>query len=217
LVPDILFTQEADSTANSEKPDPDGSVAIENVAKVPPNADVTQLPKAEIETKLLTPSDGATEKTLSSLSSSATLREESGKALSTKPTESETPIENIVKGQDSDEKKREKDKEKEAKKVRGWLDRPPFTVVDEDDSEELLKKYTFWSDLTWREKYAYQKEFIRQYLSETKACLPYVRRLFLMIYRISPWRAVTILVLNIVNSFLPALSLQTRGSFILLV
>jgi len=194
-------------------------MSIGNVAKMAANSNDSQPPKAGAETKPLAPSDTATEKTLSSLSSSATLKEESDKALAAKPTKSGMTVEKTTKGQDSDEKqktKKEKGK-KEAKKIRGWPDRPPFTVIEEDDTEEVLKKYAFWSDLTWREKYAYQREFLRQYLSETRKCLPYVRRLFLMIYRISPWRAVTILVLNIVNSFLPALNLQTRGSFILMV
>ena len=196
--------------------DPLGPVPIGNVAKMPANSNDAQLAKA---TNPLTPSAIAPNKTLSSLSSSATLKEESDRALSAKPTKSGM-TDKTIKGQDSEEKQKkqkEKGKEKEAKKIRGWPDRPPFTVVEDDDTEEVLKKYTFWSDLTWREKYAYRKEFLRQYLSETRKCLPYVRRLFLMIYRISPWRAVTILVLNIVNSFLPALNLQTRGSFILMV
>jgi len=192
-------------------------MSIGNVAKMAANSNDSQPPKAGAETKPLAPSDTATEKTLSSLSSSATLKEESDKALAAKPTKSGMTVDKANKGHDPDEKQEEKGKEKEVKKIRGWPDRPPFTVVEEDDTEELLKKYTFWSDLTWREKYAYQKEFLQQYFSETRECLPYVRRLFLMIYRISPWRAVTILVLNIVNSFLPALNLKTRGSFILMV
>ena len=187
---------------------------------MPANSNDVRLAKAETETNPLTPSAMATDKTLSSLSSSSTLKEESDKALSAKPTKSGMTVEKTTKGQDSDKKQKkqkEKGKEKETKKIRGWPGRPPFTVIEEDDTEDVLKKYAFWSDLTWREKYAYQKEFLRQYLSETRKCLPYVRRLFLMIYRISPWRAVTILVLNIVNSFLPALNLRTRASFILMV
>ena len=38
-----------------------------------------------------------------------------------------------------------------------------------------------------------------------------------MIYHISPWRAVVILALNVVNGLLPAMTLRTRGSFIMLV
>ena len=38
-----------------------------------------------------------------------------------------------------------------------------------------------------------------------------------MIYRISPWRAAVVLTLNIVSGLLPALTLQTRGNFILMV
>jgi hypothetical protein len=200
--------------------DPLGPLPLGNVAIMPANSNDVQLAKGETETNPLIPSATATDKTLSSLSSSSTLKEESDKPLSAKPTKSGMTVEKTTKDPDSDEKQKkqkEEGKEKEAKKIRGWPDRPPFTVIEEDDTEEVLKKYAFWSDLTWREKYAYQREFLRQYLSETRKCLPYVRRLFLMIYRISPWRAVTILVLNIVNSFLPALNLQTRGSFILMV
>jgi hypothetical protein len=103
------------------------------------------------------------------------------------------------------------------KKRQGWPARVPFSHGVAGSSREKLKEFTFWSDLTLEEKIAYRKEFLREYLSETKKCFPYVRKLFVMIYRISPWRAAVILVLNVVNGLLPALTLQTRGSFIVMV
>jgi hypothetical protein len=99
----------------------------------------------------------------------------------------------------------------------GWPSRPPFQKATRKSIKDWMKEHTFWSDLTWEEKMAYHKQFLMQYISETRKCFPYVRKLFLMIYRISPWRAVIILVLNAVNGLLPAMTLRTRGSFIMLV
>jgi hypothetical protein len=39
----------------------------------------------------------------------------------------------------------------------------------------------------------------------------------MMIYRISPWRVVMLLALNIVSGLLPALTLQARGNFMSMV
>lgn len=180
----------------------------DNVAK---ELTTNQLPKARSETQPLTSSEVLLEKSLSNLSSSATLREE----ISAVEIEPGTTVKTRPKRQDSGEN--HGTKRMEGKKVHGWPNRPPFKIVTRDDKDELFKKYTFWSDLTWREKYEYQREFLRLYLSETKQCLPYVRQLLSMIYRISPWRAVVILVSNLVDGFLPAIKLRTRGSFIIMV
>lgn len=107
-------------------------------------------------------------------------------------------------------------KEADIKPRRGWPERVPFRTKIRS-SQSILQKHIFWSELTFKEKYLYRREFLTQYLSETKQCFPYVRKLFIMIYRISPWRVVMLLVLNIVNGFVPAMTLQTRGSFIVMV
>jgi hypothetical protein len=120
---------------------------------------------------------------------------------------------------DADKTKKEED---DPKKRRGWPSRYPFSrspyqdlgqPANKDDGEGRI----FWSELSFSEKTKFRKQFLREYLSESKLCLPYVRKLFLMICRLSPWRAATILILNIVNGLLPALTLQTRGNFIMMV
>jgi len=107
-------------------------------------------------------------------------------------------------------------KEMDLKPPQGWPERTPFRTKIKS-SQRILDKYIFWSELTLEEKLSYRREFLTEYLSEIKKCFPYVQKLFIMIYRISPWRAVMILVLNIVNGLLPAITLQTRGSFIIMV
>lgn len=102
------------------------------------------------------------------------------------------------------------------KASKGWLNREPFRIVKRK-IEDKPKKYVNWYDLTLREKYEYRKKFLFQYLRETKACLPHVKRLFLAIYRISPWRAAVLLILNVVNGLVPAMTLRTQGRFIILV
>jgi len=130
----------------------------------------------------------------------------------------EVPVPDAIPAEVAKNDKPDAESEKDdPKKRQGWPAKTPFTHGVRGSSREQLKEYTFWSDLTLEEKIAYRKEFLREYLSETKKCLPYVRKLFMMIYRISPWRAAVILVLNVVNGLLPALTLQTRGSFILMV
>jgi hypothetical protein len=123
------------------------------------------------------------------------------------------------KAEDADKTKKEED---DPKKCRGWPSRYPFSrspyqelaqLANKDDGEGRI----FWSELSLSEKIKFRKQFLKEYLSETKLCLPYVRKLFLMICRLSPWRAATILILNIVNGLLPALTLQTRGNFIMMV
>jgi hypothetical protein len=152
--------------------------------------------------------------TLSSSASSATLTQESTNI---------PPIVSADKGSDNANHESspaaetsQNVKEIDLKPVRGWPERPPFRIKTRS-SQSILQQYTFWSELTWEEKLSYRREFLTQYLSETKKCFPYVRKFFIMIYCISPWRVVMILILNIVNGLIPAMTLQTRGSFIIMV
>ena len=107
------------------------------------------------------------------------------------------------------------------KKRRGWPSRVPFHKSYENESRSYQdgkeEERIYWGDLTLKQKIAWRKAFLREYLSETKQCLPYVRKFFLMIYRISSWRAVVVFALNVASGLLPALTLQTRGTFIMMV
>jgi hypothetical protein len=166
-------------------------------------------------------------------SSFSTLREENNPTSAIPSAEtSARPTDNSEKGPHSKHQKRDKNSQKhspkneiigpkteedDAKKRQGWPDRAPFSSALNKSTKKLLEKYTFWSDLTWQEKITHRTEFLRLYFMETNKCFPYVRRLFVMIYCISPWRAVLILALNIVSGLLPALTLQTRGNFIRMV
>lgn len=107
-------------------------------------------------------------------------------------------------------------KDGETKIQKGWDDTPPFSTRKNTD-QTVQKKCVSWYELTLREKYEYRKKFLHEYFSETRACLPYVKRLFLTIIRISPWRGVVLLILNAMNAFLPALSLKAQGDFLILV
>jgi len=157
---------------------------------------------------------------LSTSASSATLVEKSvAQELEKVPAEGkEVPNSDTAPTDNAKNDKPDAESEKDdPKKRQGWPAKTPFSHGVRGSSREKLKEFIFWSDLTLEEKIAYRKEFLKEYLSETKKCFPYVRKLFMMIYRISPWRAAVLLVLNIVNGLLPALTLQTRGSFILMV
>ena len=114
-------------------------------------------------------------------------------------------------GQESEEKEDSQDKKKT-----GWRNTVPFSVKNKT-LVASSKNCISWYELTLREKYEYRKKFLREYFSETKACLPHVKRLFLTIYQISPWRGALLLVLNAVNAFLPALALRAQGDFLILV
>jgi len=103
------------------------------------------------------------------------------------------------------------------KPAKGWRDEYPFDVVQRENRKTLEKTWISWSKLTLREKYEYRKRFLHEYISETRKCLPYVKRLFITVYRISPWRATLLLFLNLVNGLLPAMTMQTKGSFLILV
>jgi hypothetical protein len=114
----------------------------------------------------------------------------------------------------------EKEKEEDLRKRRGWPNRYPFRCYNpwqNSKKEGETEKIIYWGELTLQAKLDYRKAFLKEYLSETKKCLPHVRKLFFMIYRLSPWRAATILAFNIVNGLLPALTLQTRGNFLMIV
>ena len=108
-----------------------------------------------------------------------------------------------------------------AVKLTGWPARRPFynkTFVEKNGARvEQKEDLVFWADLTWQQKNAWRKAFLTEYLSETKDCLPFVWRLYCIIYRLSPWRAVVLLGVSIFRGFLPALTLQTRGNFIMMV
>ena len=117
-----------------------------------------------------------------------------------------------------DEKSPDEEKD-DPKKRRGWPSRSPFHCSSRESrtSENPDEKKIYWNELTWNQRIAWRKAFLREYLSEAKKCLPHVQRLFVMIYHISPWRAVVVLALNVVSGLLPALTLQTRGNFIMMV
>jgi hypothetical protein len=132
------------------------------------------------------------------------------------PIDSATPAEETSKNPVSSSKNNGLYANNTLKISHGWPPKAPFSHGG-TASRENLTQFTFWSDLTLQERIAYRKEFLWQYLSETMKCFPYMRKLVIMIYRISPWRAVVILMLNVINALLPALTLQTRGSFILMV
>ena len=109
------------------------------------------------------------------------------------------------------------------KKSFGWPSRRPFHTplrllvgrngVPIKEKEDLV----YWADLTLKQKMAWRKAFLSEYLAETKKCLPFVWKLYVIIYRLSPWRAIVLFVVSIFRGFLPALTLQTRGNFIMLV
>lgn len=125
------------------------------------------------------------------------------------PADSQTPEDKKVESENS--------ATPDAKKIRGWPDRQPFYTYDDEGKKKHAENQVYWSDLTWNEKFGYRKAFFILYFNETRKCLPYVRRLLGMIFRISPWRAAVIFAVNIAKSLLPALTLKTRGSFIMMV
>jgi hypothetical protein len=125
-----------------------------------------------------------------------------------------------IEGKTENAKSSENEDEDDPKKRRGWPSRPPFSNESDrrgGSTKNQTEDKIYWDEMTWRQKIAWRKAFVREYLSETKSCLPHVRKLFLIIYRISPWRAIVVFALNVVSGLLPALTLQTRGNFILMV
>jgi hypothetical protein len=142
-------------------------------------------------------------------------------ATSATPGEVPTPPP-VVPNADGKENESENQKQEEddPRKRRGWPNRYPFRCYNpwqKSKKEGETEKRIYWGELTLKEKLDYRKAFLKEYLTETKKCLPSVRKLFVMIYRLSPWRAATILTFNIVNGLLPALTLQTRGNFLMMV
>lgn len=111
------------------------------------------------------------------------------------------------------------DSENDKKPIKGWPSRSPFFkhTGTSESAKMWLAKHIFWSELTWKQKMMWRKAFLQKYLTETKRCIPYVRKLFSMIFYISPWRAIVVFAMNIVSGLLPALTLQTRGNFIWIV
>jgi hypothetical protein len=101
------------------------------------------------------------------------------------------------------------------KSSHGWPSIPPFSTKPSLKSD--VAEYTYWSDLSSRDKYTYHKQFLLLYLSEGRKCLPYVRRFLLLLFRTSPWRMALLVALNTINGILPAVSLRTRGDFFSMV
>src|SRR5271155_342371 len=175
----------------------------------PAESDILSMKKLETNTK-----DTNREETpnLSTKTSSATLTVQE-EETATKVPEGDPIGPAIVEAQS--------DHSNSASKQIGWPTRSPFsskTLLDKNgvrvkEKEDLV----FWADLTWKQKNAWRRAFLTEYLSETKRCLPFVWRLYGIIYRLSPWRAVVLLGVSIFRGFLPALTLQTRGNFIMMV
>ena len=123
--------------------------------------------------------------------------------------------------EDSTDSSPAEDKNKfDSRSLRGWVNKPPFwrvyTSKDQlvsDDTPESI----YWDDMTWKQKIAWRRQFVHEYFSETKRCLPYVRKLFLLVFRLSPWRTAVLLLANTLRGLIPALNLQTRGTFIMMV
>jgi hypothetical protein len=109
------------------------------------------------------------------------------------------------------------------KSLRGWPARPPFRTSPFREAPSAQKQASpavdgiYWEELTWKQQLAWRKMFLREYLSETKRCLPYVRKLFILIFRLSPWRTTVLFLSNTLRGLIPALTLKTRGTFILMV
>ena len=105
----------------------------------------------------------------------------------------------------------------DVKSPRGWPSRRPFFTTASLEAAREYQETVYWGELTWKQKLAWRRGFLKEYLSETKLCLPYVKRLFVTIYRISPWRTIAMFALNILRGLLPAVSLQVKGGFIQMV
>ena len=76
----------------------------------------------------------------------------------------ENKVEKAKENKSSDE---EKD---DPKKRRGWPSRAPFHNSSRENrsTENPDEKKIYWSELTWNQKIAWRKAFLREYLSETK-------------------------------------------------
>ena len=99
----------------------------------------------------------------------------------------------------------------------GWPNRTPFQRLTKRNLPRDETKYIYSSELTWKEREAYRMAFLREYLSEIWKCIPYAKRLLLMIIRISPWRVAALILLNVLSGLLSAFGLTTRGRFVHMV
>jgi hypothetical protein len=177
----------------------------------------------EQESKLTTPTKGKGKNkvevdALSTSSSTETLvqDDETEVPKTNGSTAEKDPEAAAAKKKKKSSKSSKKEGKKDHKVPTGWLNRDPFRIIARR-TDEKPKKYVHWNELTISEKYLYRKQFLFEYLRETRACLPHVKRLFLAIYRISPWRAMALLALNVVNGLVPAMTLKNQGRFIILV
>ena len=158
---------------------------------------------------------GAPEST-SILDGSTTTAKEKETASTTEKSQSKESQENSTSENTKPHKKKRTDSTS-TKTPSGWPSRYPFQSSDTRLLDKIKDEQILFSELTWKEKLAYRKEFWKEYLSETKQCLPYLKRLCLMILRISPWRVIGLVCLHVVNGLLPALGLKTKGRFIMMV
>ena len=98
----------------------------------------------------------------------------------------------------------------------GWPTRKLFYHSDQIEIKNA-EEWIYFSELTWSEKMAFRKRIMKEYFSETVKCFPHLKRLVHMIVRISPWRVLALIALKIISGFVPALTLQAKGRFILMV
>ena len=199
-------------------------VATDNNSATPPELNSCDKVDPSV-TAVVSTTSAAEASSLSTASSSSTLADkgapsspssaETQKSQETNPAPADS-ADAVTKDSESNGETSEKKEDSQDKKKTGWRNTAPFSVKNKTLIASS-KNCISWYELTLREKYEYRKRFLREYFSETKACLPYVKRLFHIIYRISPWRGAVLLLLNAVNAFLPALALRAQGDFLILV
>ena len=209
---DLTYPEQMEATATQEQgsTDPSPTKVISAMRNSP-----DKIPDGETESETAIATPG-----LSSSGSTLTLGREEATDSTDKPQKDEDlnsagpATEGIAEEGGSEET------EENAKIKLGWPSRRPFyNVLDKRGLEDELseKNSVYWSDLTLVQKMAWRKAFLREYLAESRKTLPYIKKFFLMIYRISPWRAILLFAMNVVKGLLPAVILQTRGNFILMV
>jgi len=170
----------------------------------------------------------ATSRSLTPLSHSSTIipdTNEDGEQSDLKglvlPTEEPKTVSNVqqapVGGPENAQASAAQPEQKPAKKITGWPSKLPFYRKRQKTDSDPASEYIYWKSMTWREKLEFKKQFYQEYFRETKKSIPFAKRLFLMIIRISPWRAVALLAVTMIRSLMPALTLQTRGTFLHLV
>jgi hypothetical protein len=186
---------------------------VESDAKDTKKEDSALTDSSESKEKLA-PKSPTASTAVSSSSSTTTLVEADSDA---KPANAEATE---TKKADSTDPPPTEDKDKfDPKSLRGWVRKPPFwmRITNSSTTPNTQSETIWWEDMTWKQKMVWRRAFVREYFSETKLCLPYVRKLFLLIFRLSPWRTVVLLLANTLRGLIPALNLQTRGNFILMV